>query len=243
MSLVAGDPTLRVGGIVRRQMAAAESTVPVVHDVAELDASVSLVIEAAGADAVRMHGARTLASGRDLALLSTSALADDGLLRQLVDAARTARRRLLILSGAIGAIDMLCAARAGGLERVRYFGRKPPMAWKGTPAERSTNLRALSAPTTIFEGSARNAVSQYPRNANIAATLALAGLGLDRTEVALIADPSISRNRHAYEVDAATGSFYFECESVPLASNPKTSATTVHGVVAFLRTQSGAFEL
>jgi aspartate dehydrogenase len=243
VSLVANDPVLRVGAIVRRRPANGDSAIPVVRDVRALDASIPLVVEAAGAEAVREHGAAILASGRDLALLSTSALADAKLQQQLVDAARGAGRRLLVLSGAIGGIDMLCAARVGGLDRVRYTGRKPPLAWKGTPAERMTNLDGIDAVTTIFQGSARDAVTRYPQNANVAATLALAGIGFDRTEVVLVADPSLVRNRHAYEASGSAATIRFECESLPLASNPKTSAATVHGIIAFLRAGSGSFDL
>ena len=212
VSFLAGDPTLRVGAILHRQSMAASADIPVVRNALELDSSISLVIEAAGAAAIRAHGAQILTSGRDLALLSTSALADEALRRQLIDAARDGGRRLVVLSGAIGGIDMLCAARIGGLERVRYVGRKPPLAWKGTTAERNIDLCDVRSAVTIFEGSARDAVTQYPQNANVAATLALAGVGFDRTEVTLVADPSIARNRHAYEASGAAGTMRFECE-------------------------------
>ncbi len=50
-------------------------------------------------------------------------------------AAQAGGSRIELLPGAIGAIDALSAARVGGLESVRYTGRKPASAWLGTPGE------------------------------------------------------------------------------------------------------------
>jgi hypothetical protein len=65
-----------------------------------------------------------------------------GLPEQLEAAARAGRTQAQLIAGAIGGIDALAAARIGGLDAVRYTGRKPPQAWTGTPpTPRTTWMR------------------------------------------------------------------------------------------------------
>jgi aspartate dehydrogenase len=110
-----------------------------------------------------------------------------------------------IPSGAVGGLDALAAARLGGLTSVTYVGRKPVAAWQGTKAEESVVLADISAATAVFEGTAREAALAYPQNANVAAAIALAGVGFDATRVTLIADPAARGNEHHIEAEGAFG--------------------------------------
>ena len=190
-----------------------------------------LIVECAGHAGVRAHVARCLERGVDVILVSVGALADAALAARLQRSAERGRARLLLPAGAIGGLDLLGALAKGDIESVRYRGVKPPGAWRGSPAERAVDLGALEAPTAFFEGDARRAARDYPANANVAATLALHGLGFERTEVTLVADPGAAANTHEIEVRASSGDFSLRVAGRPSAGNARTSLTTVLSIL------------
>ena len=140
-------------------------------------------------------------------------------------------------------MDALSAARQGGLESVVYSGIKPAKAWTGTPAEELCDLSALHEPMAFFEGGARDAAMRFPKNANVAATVALAGIGFDETKVRLVADPGAAGNTHYIEAKGAFGTFEFTICGAPLPDNPKSSAMTAMSALRFVRNQAGAMTI
>jgi aspartate dehydrogenase len=193
------------------------------------------VLECAGHQAVRDHGVRCLESGADLVLTSIGALVDDGLHERLRAAAARAGRRLTLASAGIGALDILGAAAIGGLTAVRMTVRKDPSAWYGTEAERLCDLAALGEPLTIYAGSVREGAARYPQNVNISAAVALAGLGLDRTQLTIVADPTIRTHVIEIAAEGAFGSFRFSEDVEPTVENPKTGKLVAMAVIKTIR--------
>lgn len=251
LELLRGDADLAVVAVVLPAGAHSEVRdvvarfAPQARVVAQLDAQagIDLVVECAGHSAIEEHVLPALQRGIPCMVASVGALSAPGMAERVEQAARDGGTQVQLLSGAIGGIDALSAARIGGLDAVVYTGRKPPLAWKGTPAERDVDLAALTQAHCIFEGSAEGAARLYPKNANVAATLSLAGLGLQRTRVRLFADPSVSENVHHVEARGAFGSFELTMRGKPLAANPKTSALTVYSIVRALANRGRALAI
>ena len=199
-----------------------------------------LVIEAAGRAAIDAWAPSALAAAPRMIIASTSAFCDDALLPRLAELAETHGSRILIPSGAIGGIDALAGAAVLGLDAVTHRIVKPPVAWKGTPAEKLLDLAALTDRTVFFEGTARDAASQYPQNANATVVTALAGIGLDRTRVELIADPAVRLNGHTIAAEGGFGRMSISLENNPLATNPKSSELTALSLVRLIEQQTRA---
>ena len=77
-------------------------------------------------------------------------------------------------------------------------------------------------------------VVTYPKNANVAAAVALAGDGFDATRVHLIADPRISQNIHEIHSSGEFGSFSFQIKGQSLPDNPRSSALAAMSVISKL---------
>jgi aspartate dehydrogenase len=214
---------------------AALGDIAVVESLADLLAlRPGIVAEVAGQQAVAEHGPEVLRRGFDLLVISVGALADPALFDRLKTAAREGNGRMLLPAGAIGGIDAIAAMRLGGLTMVRYRSRKPPAAWRGSPAEKVADLDKLTGRTVLYRGTAGEAALLYPQNANVAAAVALASLGFDKTEVELVADPDAPGNVHEIEAEGAAGRFVIQLQGKPSRSNPKTSALAALSVARAL---------
>jgi aspartate dehydrogenase len=198
-----------------------------------LDLGPQVVAECAGHGAMREFGTAVLGRGTDLLCSSVGVLAEKRFALELVRAAKRGAR-LLIPSGAVAGIDGLLAARSAGLRSVTYTSVKPPVAWFGTPAQAKVRL-AGDQRTVLFEGSAREAALQYPKNVNVGATVALAGLGLDHTTVQLVSDPAAGGPVGIIDAAGDFGALRFEILAYASPRNSKTSLLTAHSIVLAAR--------
>jgi len=190
----------------------------------ELIAGADIVIEAASQAAVREYAESVLAAGKPFVVLSVGALADGEFAATLFDLCKTRGGTILVPSGAVGGLDALAAAKLAGLEDVELETRKPP-GTLGVQADRETIL---------FEGDATEAVRRFPTTVNVAATLALAGLGAARTRVRVVADPQVKGNIHRIRARGRFGRMELTFETVPFPENPRTSMLAAYSTLALL---------
>ncbi len=156
----------------------------------------------------------------------------------LVERARETGARIIVPTGALLGLDAVRAAAEGEVTSVTIETRKPPRGLVGAPYLTEHNIDVLAvteAPQLIFKGNAFDAAQGFPANVNVAAALALAGIGPRRTMVEIWADPGVTRNTHTIRVDAAAARLTMTIENVPSEENPRTGKITPLSILACLR--------
>jgi aspartate dehydrogenase len=73
----------------------------------------------------------------------------------------------------------------------------------------------------------------------VAAAVSLAGLGLDRTEVRVVADPALDSNHHEVVAEGCFGRLRFEIRNIPTDENPRTGRLVAMSLLHCVR-QRGA---
>ncbi len=235
-----GIEGLTLAAVAARDVARAEAAmadfmrpVPVVP-LPQLWEHAEVVVECAPAVVLREIAEPALEHGRILMVLSCGALLDNF---DLVDLARHHGGRILVPTGALLGLDAVAAAAEGGIASVRMITRKPPGGLVGAPylEANGIDVTGLIRPNRVFSGTARAAARGFPANVNVAAALALAGIGPDRTTIEIWADPTVTRNVHRIEVEAAAARLSMQIENVPSDDNPRTGRLTALSVIAGLK--------
>ncbi|HUB95285.1 MAG TPA: aspartate dehydrogenase [Stellaceae bacterium] len=191
-----------------------------------------IVVEAIPAAHFRAVAEPAIAAKRIFMPLSAGALLDNF---DLVARAEAEGARIIVPTGALLGLDAVRAAATGEIVSVRMITRKPPQGLAGAPylVANGISLDGLNAPKRVFDGTARDGARGFPANVNVAAALALAGIGPDRTRLEIWADPAIERNTHTIEVEADSARFRMTIENVP-SENPRTGRITALSVLACL---------
>lgn len=216
---------------------------PRVVDAAEL-AEADIVVEAAPAAAFETIVLPAIDRGRTLVVASVGAL----ILRpHLIERARTTGARIVVPSGALAGLDAIRALALDNISTLTLETRKRPQGLAGAPylERQGIDVTAIHEATCIFRGNALEAAAGFPANANVAAALALAGIGPERTRVEIWADPMVTANTHTIRIDADAARITVSVESVPSPDNPRTSKIAplsilacLHGLASTLRAGS-----
>ncbi len=163
-----------------------------VVDARELARRCDVIVECAPSIAFPVIVRPAAETGRIVVSVSAAALIEN---MGLVDVARTGAR-IILATGALLGFHAVRAAARGVIYSVRMVTRKPPRSLLGAPCleANSIDITNLSAPLRLFTASAREGARGFPANVNVTAALALAGIGPDRTELEIWADPTLNRN-------------------------------------------------
>lgn len=206
---------------------------PQMLPVEQLGQHADIVIECAPKTIFTAIANSAIDNGCTFMPLSVGALLDN---MDLIDRARTKQAVIFVPTGALLGLDAVKAVAEGEVNSITLVTRKPPGGLAGAPhlIENSINIENLQQPLRVFEGTAREAARAFPANVNVAAALALAGIGPDRTTVQVWADPSVNRNMHTIEVKSEASNFTMSIENVP-SETPATGKITALSVIASLR--------
>jgi aspartate dehydrogenase len=237
--LTQGLPGLSLSAIATRERAKAqawldsEGITAALISLDELPGHADLVVECAPAAILDQICRPMLTSGKQVMVLSSSALLPRP---DLIDLARTHGGQIIVPTGALIGFDAVSAAAEGTIHSVQMVTRKPPRGLAGAPylVENGISVEGLTSALCVFKGSARDAAAAFPANVNVVAALSLAGIGPDRTTIEIWADPAVTRNCHQIRVDSDSASFSMSIENIP-SENPKTGRITALSVIAALR--------
>lgn len=234
-------PGVRLTAVTARDLeqaarnAAALARPPAVVPLARLAATAEVVVECATADAFPEVARAVLSEGRYLIVLSAGGVPA---FPDLLDFAERHAGRIRVASGALPGLDSVRAAAEGTIRSVRLTSRIKPASFVGEEYLESRGYdftRPLAEPVRVFTGTAREAAAAFPRHFNVAISLSLAGIGFDRTQVDITADPTIPGAIHTVDVEADEVVLSMTSRNRPSEANPKTSRIIAPSVLAALR--------
>ena len=237
--LIAGIPGLSLAAVAVRDPEKARRALPQAGDIVpirkatELANDCDIVVECLPPLLFREVAISVIDKKRIFMPLSVAQLLENA---DLIERARQIGARILVPTGALIGLDAVRAAAEGTIHSVKMVTRKPPAGLEGAPylVERKMSVSGLKEPLQVFSGSAREGARGFPTNVNVAAALSLAGVGPDRTQLEIWADPGVSRNTHTITVDSDTARFTMTIENIP-SENPRTGKSVAPSTVAALR--------
>jgi aspartate dehydrogenase len=208
---------------------------PIITGLDDLIKKSDLVIECASAKISYPIAHKAISQKKDILIMSIGGIIEKA--KELFDLARKNKCFIYLPSGAICGIDGLKALSLAGIDNVTLITRKPPHAFKGAEyiIRNKIDLDKIDKETVIFEGSALDAVRDFPQNINVAALLSIAGMGAENTKVKIVASPEYKENSHEIEIVSKAGVIKTISQNVAFAENPKTSYLAALSAMSVLK--------
>ena len=200
----------------------------------ELAERCDMVIEALPPSVVPSLTAAVFKQGKDLVLISSCALI---MFPEILTQKRSSKSRIIVPSGALAGFDGVSSLKQLGITSAKIASTKPPKGYTGAPyiIEKNINLENIDRKQLLFKGNALEASKFFPANVNVAATLSLAGIGAEKTQVEIWADPQAKGNSHEIEVVGEYSTIRASVENKPDPANPKSSMLAAQSIVSVLR--------
>jgi aspartate dehydrogenase len=208
---------------------------PLVVPVAELPRHADVVVECATGDALPEIATAALEAGRVLVPVSVGGIAAHP---EVLDLAARHGGRIRVATGALPGLDAIRVAAEGGIQSLALTSRIRPdsLVREAYVIERGFDFtRPLQGPVKVFAGSAREAALAFPKHFNVAVTLALAGIGFERTRIEVWADPGVAGTVHEVRVEGDDIVLELVSRNRPSATNPRTSRAVAPSILAALR--------
>jgi aspartate dehydrogenase len=198
---------------------------------------VEFIIEAASQTAVEEVAETVLNAGKNLMIMSVGALKDGALLQKLRRLATERKVSIYLPSGAICGLDGVKGASVEEITSAEIISTKNPKSLEGAPylVENDIRLEGLTEPKVLFEGSANDAARGFPKNVNVAVALSLAGIGVEKTRVKVVADPTATRTQHEIRIQGDFGDLHVVVRNLLHPENPKTSYLAALSAIRTLR--------
>lgn len=202
-----------------------------------------VIVECATGEAFPEIAEAALEAGRTLVPVSVGALAAHP---EIIALAETSTGTIRVASGALAGLDALRGAAEGTINSVKLTSRLRPesLAKEAYIINAGYDFSDLpKAAVKVFEGSAGEAARAFPKHFNVAVTLSLAGIGFERTNVEVWADPETSGAVHNVEVDCNHIQLSLTSRNLPSATNPRTSQSVAPSVMAALRSMVASIQV
>ena len=209
--------------------------------ITELIKNCDCMVEAVSAKNTRDIIRQALRAKKDALSMSVGKLLNASDLFRL---ANQNKCHLLLPSGAIAGIDAIKAASLVGFDTITLTTRKPPSGFYGNPylLEKGVDPSKITKETVLFEGDVATAIKIFPRNINVAATLALASQYQKKITVRILTSPKYKMNSHEIDATGKFGRIRTETNNVVCPDNPKTSYLAVlSGLQTLKQYCSGVF--
>lgn len=208
---------------------------PKVLNLGELVSGSEVIIECATAEAFPEIARAVLSRGKTLIAVSACGILN---FPDIEEFAHRHEGKVIVASGALPGLDILRSARESRVDSVCLTTRLRPDSILNEPYFTENNggvSPSTEKPSIVFEGTAGEAARNFPRHFNVAVSLSLAGIGLDRTAVQVWCDPEIRGTIHEVTVEGEDVALTLISKNVPSATNPKTSRIVASSILAALR--------